>query len=210
MPCQLRFGVLLLMLMSTFQTSLSSASDEAVSTTTSVASPLPTSRDGQCGGGVTCQGSAFGQCCSVSGWCGSTEEHCGIGCVAAFGVCSNPAPSSSQPPASTPIVTATVTVTATALFRTTSTVLLTSTILSTSTVVASSPVGAPSTLTVFKTITAPAGVVTISITAGGNGAVCTETATRRTTATEIVTRTSSTTKTVRETVTRTKTRSDDD
>ncbi|KAK8075259.1 glycoside hydrolase superfamily, partial [Apiospora hydei] len=44
----------------------------------------PVSTDGRCGpdhGGVRCEGSAFGDCCSVAGYCGSTEAHCGSGCL---------------------------------------------------------------------------------------------------------------------------------
>ncbi|KAI8265154.1 glycoside hydrolase family 18 [Colletotrichum sp. SAR11_239] len=43
----------------------------------------PVSTDGQCGpsnGGTTCTGSAFGKCCSSSGWCGTDDAHCGSGC----------------------------------------------------------------------------------------------------------------------------------
>jgi hypothetical protein len=60
---------------------------------TSVSPPLPTislgavSRDGSCGPGLTCQGSAFGDCCSSHGWCGSTSDYCGSGCQVGFGVC---------------------------------------------------------------------------------------------------------------------------
>lgn len=42
------------------------------------------STDGRCGpdnGGLTCVGSSFGNCCSGSGYCGSTEDYCGTGCV---------------------------------------------------------------------------------------------------------------------------------
>ncbi|EGC42372.1 conserved hypothetical protein [Histoplasma capsulatum var. duboisii H88] len=40
------------------------------------------STDGTCGpnyrGNMTCVGSAFGECCSTSGFCGSSSRHCGI------------------------------------------------------------------------------------------------------------------------------------
>ncbi|KAF2716844.1 carbohydrate-binding module family 18 protein, partial [Polychaeton citri CBS 116435] len=47
------------------------------------------SPDGTCGGstGYTCKGSAWGDCCGKNGWCGSTEDYCGVGCNKAFGVC---------------------------------------------------------------------------------------------------------------------------
>lgn len=43
-------------------------------------SSLPTnliSTDGTCGGNVICPN---GGCCSVNGWCGNTQAHCGLGC----------------------------------------------------------------------------------------------------------------------------------
>jgi hypothetical protein len=47
------------------------------------------STDGQCGGGngMTCLGSADGDCCSQWGWCGRTGEYCGGGCQREFGSC---------------------------------------------------------------------------------------------------------------------------
>lgn len=48
---------------------------------------LEASKDGQCGNGVTCAGSAFGDCCSEHGWCGSSADHCGSKCQVAFGRC---------------------------------------------------------------------------------------------------------------------------
>jgi len=44
----------------------------------------PLSTDGSCGpknGGAVCEGTPFGDCCSVNGWCGSTQDHCGSGCI---------------------------------------------------------------------------------------------------------------------------------
>lgn len=54
------------------------------------AAPSKVSTDGTCGGakGLTCKGSAFGNCCSQYGWCGSTSGHCGTGCNKGFGSCS--------------------------------------------------------------------------------------------------------------------------
>ncbi|KAF2645096.1 glycoside hydrolase/deacetylase [Massarina eburnea CBS 473.64] len=64
----------------------------SISTTTSAPQPTGTqsvSTDGTCGGttGSTCQSSTFGNCCSVSGWCGSTTDYCGTDCQTGFGTC---------------------------------------------------------------------------------------------------------------------------
>lgn len=50
------------------------------------------STDGTCSStsdpeGATCLGSAFGECCSEWGYCGSTNAYCGTGCQLAFGSC---------------------------------------------------------------------------------------------------------------------------
>ncbi|OHW97433.1 LysM domain-containing protein [Colletotrichum incanum] len=47
------------------------------------------STDGSCSGtqGFTCLGADFGDCCSEYGWCGSSDGHCGPGCLAEFGQC---------------------------------------------------------------------------------------------------------------------------
>lgn len=54
----------------------------------------PPSFDGTCGSqsplGAICQGSGFGECCSASGWCGDTADHCGAGCQS--GACTQPDP----------------------------------------------------------------------------------------------------------------------
>ncbi|KAF7532454.1 hypothetical protein G7054_g7955 [Neopestalotiopsis clavispora] len=48
------------------------------------------STDGACNSnGKTCKGSAFGDCCSASGYCGNDTAHCGAGCVSAFGTCTS-------------------------------------------------------------------------------------------------------------------------
>ncbi|PSN70572.1 hypothetical protein BS50DRAFT_597876 [Corynespora cassiicola Philippines] len=46
--------------------------------------------DGTCGGtkGLTCTGSTFGNCCSKSGYCGSSTAHCKAGCQSTFETCS--------------------------------------------------------------------------------------------------------------------------
>ncbi|KAK5169038.1 Vacuolar protein sorting-associated protein 62 [Saxophila tyrrhenica] len=53
--------------------------------------PTP-SENGRCGGntGFTCKGSRFGKCCSIYGWCGRGEEHCGQACNIMAGACNDP------------------------------------------------------------------------------------------------------------------------
>ncbi|GAB7353922.1 hypothetical protein MBLNU459_g4266t1 [Dothideomycetes sp. NU459] len=77
-----------------------SAAASSVESSAVLANPTPTysglfvaptavSRDGLCGGssGEQCTGSAFGNCCSRYGYCGSTEDYCSTGCQVAFGNC---------------------------------------------------------------------------------------------------------------------------
>ncbi|KAF5024579.1 hypothetical protein F66182_3342 [Fusarium sp. NRRL 66182] len=46
------------------------------------------STDGSCGkNGKTCKGSKYGDCCSSSGFCGTGNDFCKIGCQSAFGTC---------------------------------------------------------------------------------------------------------------------------
>ncbi|KAJ3547832.1 hypothetical protein NM208_g1312 [Fusarium decemcellulare] len=46
------------------------------------------STDGSCGkNGKTCKGSKFGDCCSSSGYCGSSKDHCQAGCQPQYGTC---------------------------------------------------------------------------------------------------------------------------
>ncbi|KAH9434778.1 hypothetical protein MCOR02_003741 [Pyricularia oryzae] len=63
----------------------------------SSSSSLTVSQDATCGDGVTCEGSAFGNCCSINGWCGSDDSYCGMGCQAGFGTCGYSDSSSSSP-----------------------------------------------------------------------------------------------------------------
>ncbi|ETS74682.1 hypothetical protein PFICI_13166 [Pestalotiopsis fici W106-1] len=50
--------------------------------------PSNVTTDGTCGkNGKTCKGSTFGDCCSSSGYCGSTSDHCSVGCQSSFGTC---------------------------------------------------------------------------------------------------------------------------
>ncbi|KAL5866620.1 hypothetical protein ACKVWC_010513 [Pyricularia oryzae] len=86
------------------QTSYTAPSTSTTATAASSAAPSPTgalkaSPDATCGGntGNTCAGSGFGNCCSPSGWCGSTDEYCGAGCQKFFGSCGmSSGPSSSS------------------------------------------------------------------------------------------------------------------
>ncbi|KAF2714866.1 carbohydrate-binding module family 18 protein [Pleomassaria siparia CBS 279.74] len=83
-----------------------------VSTKTSTApSSSPTNKistDGQCGtNGLTCLGTSFGNCCSSSNWCGSSDAHCGTGCQSGFGNCGivSPTTTTSAPtPGATQII----------------------------------------------------------------------------------------------------------
>ena len=47
--------------------------------------------DGSCGAiaGYTCLGIADNSCCSIFGYCGSTDAYCGEGCQQDFGTCAN-------------------------------------------------------------------------------------------------------------------------
>ncbi|KAL2891406.1 Endochitinase 1 [Ceratocystis lukuohia] len=64
------------------------APKEAEAPKTAELAPSP---DGSCGGktGFTCTGN---NCCSQSGWCGATSDHCGTGCQTGFGLCDSDAP----------------------------------------------------------------------------------------------------------------------
>ena len=55
--------------------------------TGSASSGLTVSEDGECSGAHTCNGSPHGPCCSQWGWCGSTTDYCGTGCMEGFGQC---------------------------------------------------------------------------------------------------------------------------
>ncbi|KAI1839981.1 hypothetical protein JX265_013597 [Neoarthrinium moseri] len=53
------------------------------------------SSDGICGiynNSRTCTGSGFGGCCSQFGYCGSDDDHCGVGCQSGWGSCGVTAP----------------------------------------------------------------------------------------------------------------------
>ncbi|TDZ24311.1 Chitin deacetylase [Colletotrichum orbiculare MAFF 240422] len=80
---------------STASKTTSTRSSTSRSTASSTA--LAISTNAQCGGttGLTCLGSAFGNCCSVNGWCGSTSSYCGTGCQSQFGSCGSQSSSAS-------------------------------------------------------------------------------------------------------------------
>lgn len=69
--------------------SYSSVPEETSSSSGGDSSGLKISQDGRCGGetGQTCEGSAFGNCCSKKGRCGRKNRHCSCGCQEAFGIC---------------------------------------------------------------------------------------------------------------------------
>ncbi|KAF9878054.1 hypothetical protein CkaCkLH20_04630 [Colletotrichum karsti] len=74
--------------------SASSTPASGPSSTSSVTGPLgtpPATTNGRCGatqGYTTCIKEPLGAtCCSQYGWCGSSADHCGTGCQAAFGTC---------------------------------------------------------------------------------------------------------------------------
>ncbi|KAK2022598.1 chitin binding protein, partial [Colletotrichum zoysiae] len=69
--------------------SATSKAPSAAASPTSTSTSLPVSFDATCGAaaGKTCQGSTFGNCCSVNGWCGSTSDYCGTGCQSKYGAC---------------------------------------------------------------------------------------------------------------------------
>ncbi|KAK4960559.1 hypothetical protein LTR10_003455 [Elasticomyces elasticus] len=73
--------------------SMSSSSSASASSSTATAHPV--SPNGHCGiagnggpaEGYTCAGSAFGMCCSASGFCGNSTDYCVAGCQSPYGSC---------------------------------------------------------------------------------------------------------------------------
>ena len=50
--------------------------------------PSPDGSDGICGGNYTCLGSAYGDCCSLNGYCGNATDYCLVdNCDPRFGRC---------------------------------------------------------------------------------------------------------------------------
>ncbi|KAK4460565.1 hypothetical protein QBC42DRAFT_253314 [Cladorrhinum samala] len=154
---------------------------------------LTVSLDGNCGSGVTCSGSRFGNCCSAYGFCGSTSDHCLGDCQSAFGSCGSGAisspggtsPTITAPPAGSVTVTVTsvVAVTRTTLFTSTSTVLTTQTTRVTATATATV------TNTVGQTQTARATITVTNTVQQTVAATATTTQTVRTTQTVLTTNT---------------------
>jgi hypothetical protein len=70
----------------TFKTSAPVAKATAVALPSN-SNSLTVSTEGNCGNGVTCKGSSFGDCCSSHGYCGSSDQYCSAGCNSAFGTC---------------------------------------------------------------------------------------------------------------------------
>ncbi|KAH9906273.1 carbohydrate esterase family 4 protein [Xylariomycetidae sp. FL2044] len=77
--------------LSTRTSSPTTTSRPTITTTrpTTPTSTLVVSPDGTCKAGITCQGSAYGNCCSVNGWCGASIDYCGANCNPAFGTCAD-------------------------------------------------------------------------------------------------------------------------
>ncbi|RKU47842.1 hypothetical protein DL546_008257 [Coniochaeta pulveracea] len=75
----------------TTTTTSTSTTTSRTTTTSTVAIPpgMRSSTDGTCGDGVTCLGSAGGQCCSQWGFCGDDRQYCVplLGCQPQFGRC---------------------------------------------------------------------------------------------------------------------------
>lgn len=79
-------------------TKSSGTQPSATSSAGPTVSPTGISQDATCGATVklTCAGSAFGNCCSAAGWCGSTADYCSTGCQSGFGNCGDNANSGSS------------------------------------------------------------------------------------------------------------------
>jgi hypothetical protein len=136
------------------------------------ATPTPSvsgfTQDGRCGpqgGFQTCIGSEDGDCCSPSGWCGGTDEHCGVGCILGYGLCTVGSSSASTtlasttltsvPSSSSPISTTTSPSPTSTLIQTTITVQVTAvfSIINTVTSVISQTTNITLTQTAFATST---------------------------------------------------------
>lgn len=70
-------------------TTSTTTSRTTTSATVTIPAGMRSSTDGTCGDGVTCLGSAGGQCCSQWGYCGDDRQYCVplLGCQAQFGRC---------------------------------------------------------------------------------------------------------------------------
>ncbi|KAH6575299.1 hypothetical protein BASA50_003492 [Batrachochytrium salamandrivorans] len=85
--CQLAFGVC-------------SGSSTTTTVSSSPTGSLPISPDSTCGkrAGFKC---APGDCCSPYNFCGTTKDHCGVGCQSAFGVCTRSSTTTTVSPSPT-------------------------------------------------------------------------------------------------------------
>ncbi|KAK0619605.1 hypothetical protein B0T14DRAFT_432971 [Immersiella caudata] len=114
-------------------------------------SPSPSSvrptRDGTCGGNVTCTGSRYGPCCSLHGFCGISIDYCGEGCQVGLGQCGDVVPSETVP------ILSIITVVATSTVRITDTV--TATLLPSTASTTSKTSTPPTTLTTSTKATSP-------------------------------------------------------
>ncbi|OLN83704.1 Chitin deacetylase-like protein 9 [Colletotrichum chlorophyti] len=93
---------------STTRTGSTSAGRSATASSSGVApSSSLVSTNGECGAknGRSCLGSTFGNCCSQYDFCGSTDAHCGNGCKAQFGNCTNSASGASTASRATSVAT---------------------------------------------------------------------------------------------------------
>ncbi len=122
---------------------------------------LQVSQDGTCGVEVmrTCHGSDYGQCCSEHGWCGSTSEHCEVGCQVSYGLCQVGALTNPQPPGPLPSATSDVNPSASVIY-------VTSTVFETSRVVSTQ------TSTVLQTLTTVATQTSTTIATQTSTTVC--------------------------------------
>lgn len=122
-----------------------------------ITAQLQVSTDGSCGGetGLTCVASGFGQCCSMNGWCGTSQDHCQTGCQAAYGTCG----SASSLPECPPPTSQSVSLTRTPLPPPGTTIYLTRTTAYTETVTRTPFATRTQTLTVTATVNSTRWVV---------------------------------------------------
>lgn len=102
-------GVTATTVVTDFVTSCASTATSSSSAASTPTAGLKVSENGDCAfsSGQTCAGSTFGSCCSMYGFCGSTDTYCLTteGCQSGFGQCTTPSPvSSSSPPSPTSTV----------------------------------------------------------------------------------------------------------
>ncbi|EGS21859.1 uncharacterized protein CTHT_0037300 [Thermochaetoides thermophila DSM 1495] len=123
---------------------------------------LIVSTDGSCGGGITCLGSRFGDCCSEYGYCGRTYAYCGPGCQSAFGFCD---PDVEQPSSTIETVFTTVTATVTSIIEVTRTSVISQDATLTSTVTVTAGATATTTAVITSTVTTTVTATVPAVTA---------------------------------------------